>query len=229
MYKLIRRISSSFFPRADRPWNDDGESTSNAPQVGQKRRLGTPDLEDLPSPQSAKRLKAEKVDDDEHDTQGEGSSARAAQDSEDVKEVTKGVREVELEEGEAKNTEAAPGTAATVPLPASPELKPQAEESHEKDTVEGSSPQAEKDESSAKLGDDLEDESQVVPVQEGQLVEEVTKEAEVMSGMPQEITEDPPAVKVVGDASARVADEVEVLRKDDDTTTKAVDETEGLA
>ncbi|PCH36907.1 hypothetical protein WOLCODRAFT_134397 [Wolfiporia cocos MD-104 SS10] len=121
MYKLLRRISSSFFPRPDRPWNED--ATSNAPQIGQKRRLSSTEPDEGPSASST--LKKRRGDTFES-TGGlpppPESPTRPGRETEEVKEVTEGVRDVELDE-EAVPTEPStptPEEAAAVPLPESP-------------------------------------------------------------------------------------------------------------
>ncbi|KAH9927948.1 uncharacterized protein BXZ73DRAFT_78405 [Epithele typhae] len=147
MYKLIRRISSSFFPRPDRPWSED--ATSTAPQIGKKRRLSTSEHEDREAtPVKKARADSEAATDEESGRDQErGSSPAARTDTEEVKEVTEGVREVELEDGPPlpSDSEAPSATAATaqegedavivaetetetqaaaaVPLPESPTLK----------------------------------------------------------------------------------------------------------
>ncbi|KAH9834959.1 uncharacterized protein C8Q71DRAFT_908782 [Rhodofomes roseus] len=118
MYKLIRRISSSFFPRPDRPWSED--ATSSAPQIGRKRRLSStePDLEP-----SAKKQRSESADvSDSAQTTREDTPVRTGKETEEpeVKAVTKGVKEVELEDKPAASAK----TAAAVPLPDSPILQP---------------------------------------------------------------------------------------------------------
>jgi len=104
MFQFVRRISGSILPRSDRPWSED--ATSNAPTIGRKRRLSTAE-EDDEGESSAKRVK------------GEDGAAPEVQETEEVKEVTQGVEEVELED---ENPE-------TVPLPASP--PPEAQEDEE--------------------------------------------------------------------------------------------------
>ncbi|KAI0372502.1 hypothetical protein BV20DRAFT_1062182 [Pilatotrama ljubarskyi] len=129
MYKLIRRISSSFFPRPDRPWSED--ATSTAPQIGRKRRLSTDEHEERETTPSAKKHRADSEVAPERER--EPSPVRPGKETEEVKEVTKGVRDVELEEGKAASskpaeeesqTQTSAEVAATVPLPESPELKP---------------------------------------------------------------------------------------------------------
>ncbi|KAI0031523.1 hypothetical protein K488DRAFT_14937, partial [Vararia minispora EC-137] len=98
MFKLFRRLSSSVYQRPDRPWSED--ATSNAPTIGRKRRIDDDD------------------DGDDLDTEGSttrkrrGPLQRAGTEASDfgeilpkpketdpaVKEVTQGVREVEIEE-----------------------------------------------------------------------------------------------------------------------------------
>ncbi|KAH9947796.1 hypothetical protein B0H21DRAFT_661150, partial [Amylocystis lapponica] len=115
MYKLIRRISSSFFPRPDRPWSED--ATSSAPQIGRKRRLSTTEP-DEPSP-SVKKHRAESPEGSDDASQRDASPSRPGKETEGVKQVTKGVREVELEEGNRRDAPA-DADAAAVPLPDSP-------------------------------------------------------------------------------------------------------------
>ncbi|KIM92235.1 hypothetical protein PILCRDRAFT_810268 [Piloderma croceum F 1598] len=102
---LVRRISGSILPRSDRPWSED--ATSNAPTIGRKRRLSTPG-EDEEEENTAKRAKGE----DGTLTRNESPSQPVAlvNETAEVKEVTQGVDDVELEEGKPE----------TVPLPASP-------------------------------------------------------------------------------------------------------------
>ncbi|KAI8989140.1 hypothetical protein BD414DRAFT_507528 [Trametes punicea] len=130
MYKLIRRISSSFFPRPDRPWSED--ATSTAPQIGRKRRLSTNEREERETTPSAKKHRAESEATPESE-RGQSPAAATGRETEEVKEVTKGVREVELEDGKPSALETTEGVAdekigaeeaAAVPLPDSPELKP---------------------------------------------------------------------------------------------------------
>ncbi|KAI0649941.1 aspartic peptidase domain-containing protein [Trametes meyenii] len=122
---IIRRISSSFFPRPDRPWSED--ATSTAPQIGRKRRLSTDEREERETTPSAKKQRA-----DPGSSERGSSPARPEKETEEVKEVTKGVREVELEDGKAPVAQSLEGEAqaetstqeaAAVPLPDSPELK----------------------------------------------------------------------------------------------------------
>ncbi|KAI0657459.1 hypothetical protein C8Q70DRAFT_934826 [Cubamyces menziesii] len=129
MYKLIRRISSSFFPRPDRPWSED--ATSTAPQIGHKRRRSIDEHEERETTPSAKKQRAESEAAPESE-RGQ-SPEQPAKETEEVKEVTKGVRKVELEDGKTCTAESVEAEsqaqtgaeeAAAVPLPDSPELKP---------------------------------------------------------------------------------------------------------
>ncbi|KAJ3539867.1 hypothetical protein NM688_g6303 [Phlebia brevispora] len=127
MYKFIRRISNSFFSRPDRPWNED--ATSNAPQIGQKRRHSSPEADDVPTPSSSKRQKTDFVDEEgavEKNVLPQSQSLHEGTNGEGVKEVTKGVRDVELTERKDINGVAVNGAAA-VPLPDSPVIGPQPE------------------------------------------------------------------------------------------------------
>ncbi|KAI0733284.1 hypothetical protein C8Q72DRAFT_751501, partial [Fomitopsis betulina] len=120
MYKLIRRISSSFFPRPDRPWSED--ATSSAPQIGRKRRLSSTESEPEPA---AKKQRSESVDVSAKAQAREETPVRVGNQTEEpeVKAVTKGVKEFELEDKPAASTE----VAAAVPLPESPSLNPSPE------------------------------------------------------------------------------------------------------
>ncbi|KAI1786884.1 acid protease [Ganoderma leucocontextum] len=174
MYKLIRRISSGFFPRPDRPWSEDGAcfpssldrarhgltlaficlrylpfstsfrnlldgywiwiytytATSTAPQIGRKRRLSTPEPDDEHEREhtpASKKLRAESEAD------ATPGPATPVPETEEVKEVTKGVEEVELEEKpsaaeevkekDVEEASAEAKEAAAIPLPDSPQLK----------------------------------------------------------------------------------------------------------
>jgi hypothetical protein len=129
MFGLIRRISYSVIPRPDRPWEDDRMltisaegtrsdlqrvfiATSNAPHKGKKRRMSASE-EPEPDMQQANQKKV----------RGESSTPSVADSSEvhdrlstpvpqaetkEVKEVTQGVKDVELEVGSAPES---------VPLP----------------------------------------------------------------------------------------------------------------
>ncbi|GJE93180.1 hypothetical protein PsYK624_093390 [Phanerochaete sordida] len=192
MYKLIRRISSTFFPRPDRPWNDD--ATSNAPQIGKKRRMS--DDEDVPEPSSIKRHR----------------TGLAAEDTVILEETptpeqestVDGVKEVELEDhaqDDAKGVEpVATETAAAVPLPDSPILEAQTETS---EVVASEAPaQPEKEETPRKPeGDSAEP---AVPVAEE------TK-----------ITED--AVSATTEAAPTAEDSVVAATVEDATTTQTKD------
>ncbi|KAI9056356.1 hypothetical protein FKP32DRAFT_1682316 [Trametes sanguinea] len=129
MYKIIRRISSSFFPRPDRPWSED--ATSTAPQIGRKRRLSTNEDEERETTPSAKKHRA--GSESAPESAREQSPSQPGKETAEVKEVTEGVREVELEDGktpapasvcDVPAEKAGVEEAAAVPLPDSPELKP---------------------------------------------------------------------------------------------------------
>ncbi|KAG2065117.1 hypothetical protein BDR04DRAFT_1145539 [Suillus decipiens] len=89
MFKFIRRVSTSFLPRPDRPWRDD--ATSNAPTIGRKRRFSFVEGDDdEPVSTSVKKLKG--------DSTQATSAVSDKKGGEDVKSVTQGVKDVELEE-----------------------------------------------------------------------------------------------------------------------------------
>jgi hypothetical protein len=111
MFKFIRRVSTSFLPRPDRPWRDD--ATSNAPTIGRKRRFSfVEDDDDDSASTSVKKLRG-------NSTQAEGSTplipAVSDKEGEDVKSVTQGVKDVELDE----KLDSSSGP-EEVPLPDSP-------------------------------------------------------------------------------------------------------------
>ncbi|KAL1674237.1 hypothetical protein EV122DRAFT_282196 [Schizophyllum commune] len=104
MLNLIRRISGSVIPRLDRPWRDD--ATSNAPQIGRKRRNSSVERDEEEDERAAKRARSE-----------------AAPETKEVREVTTGVRHIDLAPGNelAPENVALPENtplAENVPLPA---------------------------------------------------------------------------------------------------------------
>jgi len=93
MFKFIRRVSTSLLPRPDRPWRDD--ATSNAPTIGRKRRFSFTEDDDSAST-CTKKARGESV-------QAEGNTPPTLEipeqkEGEDVKSVTQGVKDVELED-----------------------------------------------------------------------------------------------------------------------------------
>ncbi|KAF8270032.1 hypothetical protein EI94DRAFT_1699074 [Lactarius quietus] len=96
MFKLLRRISSSIYPRPDRPWSDD--ATSNAPTIGRKRRLSDEDEDggDMGDTGSSRKRRAPL---EREDTSELGElRVKGTEIDPGVKEVTRGVKEVELED-----------------------------------------------------------------------------------------------------------------------------------
>ncbi|KAF8208268.1 hypothetical protein K438DRAFT_1813708 [Mycena galopus ATCC 62051] len=112
MFSLIRRFSGSVIPRPDRPWADD--PTSNAPRVGAKRRMADEDRDEDDDEQARLKKVRSAANEAQLDTRESSSTPLPPPtESAGVKEVTKGVKEVELDEK--------PHAAAlpeTVPLPA---------------------------------------------------------------------------------------------------------------
>ncbi|OJT14048.1 hypothetical protein TRAPUB_9405 [Trametes pubescens] len=113
---------------------DDPSSTAPYVQVlsiGRKRRLSTDEQEERETTPSAKKQRAEF--EAQAESKRDQSPSQLGKETEEVKEVTEGVREVELEDGKVASTShavdgeapAEGGTeeAAAVPLPDSPELK----------------------------------------------------------------------------------------------------------
>ncbi|KAJ6612775.1 hypothetical protein B0H10DRAFT_2050992 [Mycena sp. CBHHK59/15] len=102
MFSLIRRFSGSVIPRADRPWEED--PTSNAPHVGRKRRMADEDRDDDDEEQQSRLKKVRgattesKAESQPTVRETSSTPLPQAKETEGVKEVTKGVKEVELEE-----------------------------------------------------------------------------------------------------------------------------------
>ncbi|KAJ7481573.1 hypothetical protein FB451DRAFT_1364749 [Mycena latifolia] len=96
MFNLIRRFSGSVIPRPDRPWEED--PTSNAPHTGRKRRMADEDRDDDDEEQARlKKVRAATVEAPDA-RESSATPLPQAKETADVKEVTQGVKEVELEE-----------------------------------------------------------------------------------------------------------------------------------
>ncbi|KAJ7135391.1 hypothetical protein C8R43DRAFT_955928 [Mycena crocata] len=101
MFSLLRRFSGSVIPRPDRPWEED--PTSNAPHAGRKRRMADEDRDEDDEEQSRLKKVRGATDEAQPDAQSAARDSSTtplpqAKESEGVKEVTEGVKEVELEE-----------------------------------------------------------------------------------------------------------------------------------
>jgi len=128
MFKLLPRISSSIYPRPDRPWSEDGvppsslsflrdliqyipTATSTAPTIGRKRRISDEDDggDDVRDAGSSRKRRAPL----EREGMSELGELRVKGTETDpgVKEVTRGVKEVELEDKEGSSTDDGKGTA----------------------------------------------------------------------------------------------------------------------
>ncbi len=170
MFGLIRRISQSVIPRPDRPWDDDGQffqqpscwaridprrvtATSNAPKTGRKRRFSTTDGDAEDDLTNNKKIRGDSP----------ATPVEAPLVDKEVKAVTKGVKEVELEDKEA-----AP---ECVPLP---EEEPgELDEGASTDSIASTPPAEESDaapEDPLVAADDT-------PVDAGKVVEKVTEVA----------------------------------------------------
>lgn len=121
MFKFLRRVSTSFLPRPDRPWQED--ATSNAPTVGRKRRFSIinhdEDEEEFGSI-NGKRPKTEAMQLDGVEASTKDSD-KGRTEGEEVKFVTKGVKQVDLED---TGVQAPPVHPEAIPLPESPSLQP---------------------------------------------------------------------------------------------------------
>lgn len=117
MFKVLRRISSSIYPRPDRPWSDDGVSrtfslsiittsheeptaTSNAPSIGRKRRMDDEDADEQEMGSTRKRRGQVERQDTSSSELGElgVKEVKGGEADPGVKQVTRGVKEVELED-----------------------------------------------------------------------------------------------------------------------------------
>ncbi|KAF8497564.1 hypothetical protein F5888DRAFT_1699051 [Russula emetica] len=98
MFKVLRRISSSIYPRPDRPWSDD--ATSNAPSIGRKRRINDEDADEQEMGSSRKRRGQLDRQDTSSSELGElgVKEVKGSEVDPGVKQVTRGVKEVELED-----------------------------------------------------------------------------------------------------------------------------------
>lgn len=98
MFKVLRRISSSIYPRPDRPWSDD--ATSNAPSIGRKRRMNDEDADEQEMGSSRKRRGQLERQDTSSSELGElgVKGIKGSEVDPGVKQVTRGVKEVELED-----------------------------------------------------------------------------------------------------------------------------------
>ncbi|KAF9530550.1 hypothetical protein CPB83DRAFT_734560, partial [Crepidotus variabilis] len=117
MFGLIRRISHGVIPRPDRPWEED--PTSNAPQRNRKRRLSSPERGEVDEEQSEKKkVRAESSTPSMADTEATFLTPVPQTENSEVKEVTQGVKEVDLDDKEAQYSDSAETTAPeSVPLP----------------------------------------------------------------------------------------------------------------
>ncbi|KAH0831146.1 hypothetical protein J3R83DRAFT_13717 [Lanmaoa asiatica] len=176
MFQFLRRVSGSLLPRPDRPWRDD--ATSHAPTIGRKRRHSVTEQDDDDSASStAKRTKNDPVKPDtECDSPSDGESpngnAVPSLSGQEVKEVTKGVKEVDLEDRD-KVEDASSIRPEGVPLPDSPSGSPVPESESESpepaksDVVEETKqehPDNEDSVASSVSEDDTEEEGDTEPV-----------------------------------------------------------------
>ncbi|RDB19740.1 hypothetical protein Hypma_013159 [Hypsizygus marmoreus] len=135
MFGLIRRISHSVIPRLDRPWADDREflkehsterkrvlndfflslrvvshlATSNAPTKGKKRRLSSTERDADPDMEESIKKKA-RGESTASSTTDVNDVPQVQVETQEVREVTQGVKEVEL-------ADAVPVLPAAIPLP----------------------------------------------------------------------------------------------------------------
>ncbi|KDR74923.1 hypothetical protein GALMADRAFT_568191 [Galerina marginata CBS 339.88] len=125
MFSLIRRISYGVIPRPDRPWEDD--PTSNAPHTRRKRRLSSTerDVDADEDQANKKKARGESATPSVADAEGTFLTPAPPQaDTQEVKEVTQGVEEVDLDgkDGESSPTEETAPEAIPLPEEKSGEL-----------------------------------------------------------------------------------------------------------
>lgn len=121
MFKFLRRVSTSFLSRPDRPWRED--VTSNAPTIGRKRRfsfINHDDEEEEFGSINGKRPRTEAMQLDGVEASTKDSDKERTE-GEEVKFVTKGVKQVDLED---TGVQAPPVHPEAIPLPESPSLQP---------------------------------------------------------------------------------------------------------
>ncbi|KAF8452488.1 hypothetical protein L210DRAFT_846212 [Boletus edulis BED1] len=175
MFQFIRRFSGSFLPRPDRPWRDD--ATSHAPTIGRKRRHSVTEQDRDGSASISKRTKNDIVKPDtECDSVSGGGSpegdAISPVEGQDVKGVTEGVKEVDLED-KLKVEVASSIWPEGIPLPDSPSASPEPEsESQEPESPQSDEVEQTKDEehaddkdslASSRPGDDVEEGAEEEP------------------------------------------------------------------
>ncbi|KAF8802387.1 hypothetical protein BYT27DRAFT_7244785 [Phlegmacium glaucopus] len=121
MFSLIRRISYGVIPRPDRPWEED--PTSNAPRTRRKRRYSSTERE-ADDDQANKKARGDSATPSLADAEGlsMGPPSVPQRDASEVKEVTEGVKEVDLDGKDPEDPvdrEAAESTAfpESIPLP----------------------------------------------------------------------------------------------------------------
>ncbi|EJD02026.1 uncharacterized protein FOMMEDRAFT_20788 [Fomitiporia mediterranea MF3/22] len=159
MYKLLRRISSSFTGRIDRT-REEQDASPSTPSAGSKRRMSDDDDE-----QNGSLSKRSRGHDDTTSRPDEFGSAVATpardesespasssvpasgltrKDTEEVRQVTKGVKEVELEDKKGKGVEAVQetpedkvndGPTPEVTEDATPDEPPKVDDATEDETV----------------------------------------------------------------------------------------------
>jgi hypothetical protein len=118
MFSLIRRISYGVIPRPDRPWEDD--PTSNAPQRRRKRRLSSTerDVEADEDQANKKKARGESASPSVADAEGTFLTPAPQVDTQEVKEVTQGVQEVDLDGKDVfEGTPAEEAAPESIPLP----------------------------------------------------------------------------------------------------------------
>ncbi|KAF9045362.1 hypothetical protein BJ165DRAFT_1528239 [Panaeolus papilionaceus] len=120
MFNLIRRISYGVIPRPDRPWEED--PTSNAPRTQRKRRLSSTerDADGDDDKLNQKKLRTDSETPSVADTSAAGTSVSVPppqNETLEVKEVTQGVEEVDLEDKQEEGLSDDQPAPESVPLP----------------------------------------------------------------------------------------------------------------
>ena len=189
MFQFLRRVSGSLLPRPDRPWRDDGEchdpyctpcnspcsirsrrplATSHAPTIGRKRRYSVTEQDVDDTASTAKRTKNDLANPDtEYDSASDRESTKEDAvppvEGQDVKEVTKGVKEVDLED-EDKAADPSSIRPEGVPLPDSPSGSPEPEsespELAKSDIVEETKDEEHADDKDSVASSSLEDDAE---------------------------------------------------------------------
>ncbi|KAJ2919738.1 hypothetical protein MD484_g748, partial [Candolleomyces efflorescens] len=137
MFSLIRRISYGVIPRPDRPWEED--ATSNAPARRKKRRLSSTERDERDESEElsrSKKLRQSPEEDPDQEATSERDTPLPQPETKEVKEVTQGVKEVDLDKDASADDEASSAAPSDAEVESAEEKKKAgAEESLEPESI----------------------------------------------------------------------------------------------